>query len=326
MSRRRALGAALAVLGGGALGGCGAGTDATAKRWLNRRLYIATGNTTRVFYQIGGGYADIITAHVPGYEATAEPTNAAVDNIRRVTHGDADIALTFADAAADAVSGRTPFAGAAQPIQALARIYSSYTHVIVRTEAKIKSLAELRGRRVSTSTKGSGSENVAQRVLAAAGIDPELDIARIALSLPETVKGMKNGTLDAMFWTAGLPTLGITDLTTAMRDKVAFLPVAGLLPVLRKTYGQAYAPATIAKAVYGLPTDVPTISVASMIVVRDNLPESLAYDLTRVLFEYQDDLAKAHPEGGNFTRDAARSTDPVPLHAGARRFLGAPPR
>src|SRR6266508_1701285 len=125
----------------------------------------------------------------------------------RMTFADADIALTFADAAADAVTGRGPFTATPLPIRALARIYNSHVQVIVRT----------------------GTGNVALRLLAASGVQPDKDITRLSQSLPVTVKGMKHGAIDAMFWTAGLPTLGISDLMGAMRDKVVFLPVAHLL-------------------------------------------------------------------------------------------------
>src|SRR5436190_2118870 len=87
ISRRRALRGAVTALAAGLLGGCGAQRDEAVLRWHHGRLYMATGNTTGVFYQFGGGYADIISRHVDGYEVTAEPTGAAVDNIRRVTRG-----------------------------------------------------------------------------------------------------------------------------------------------------------------------------------------------------------------------------------------------
>jgi TRAP transporter TAXI family solute receptor len=322
LSRRAVLGAAAGTVA--ALAGCAAPRDQTRDRWHDGRLYLATGNTTGVFYQIGGGYADVITKHLPGYEATAEPTNAAVENIRRLARGDADIALTFADAAADAVTGRGPFADTPQPIQALARIYNSYVHVIARTGTGIRDIKDMRGHRISTGSPGSGTENVALRLLAASGVQPDRDITRLSQSLPSTVKGMKGGTIDAMFWTAGLPTLGISDLMGAMRDKVVFLPVAPLLPELRREYGEAYTPAAIARTVYGQSADVPTIAVASLVIVGTDLPEPLGFDLTRLLFTYQDDLAKAHPEGRNFTRTAAPQTEPVPLHPGARRYYAGP--
>jgi uncharacterized protein len=319
VTRRGVLGGAVGIVTA-ALAGCGPPRGSAADRWHDGRLYLATGNTTGVFYQIGGGYADVITKYLPGYEATAEPTNAAVENIRRLARGDADIALTFADAAADAVTGRGPFADTPQPIRALARIYNSYVHVIARTGTGIRAIKDMRGHRISTGSPGSGTENVALRLLTTCGVHPDRDVTRLSQSLPVTVKGMKSGTIDAMFWTAGLPTLGISDLMSAMRDKVVFLPVAQLLPDLRSEYGEAYTPAAIARTVYGQNADVPTIAVASLVIVGADLPEPLAFDLTRLLFEHQDDLARAHPEGRNFTHAAATQTEPVPLHPGARRY------
>jgi TRAP transporter TAXI family solute receptor len=321
-SRRGLLGAAAGSLLAGGLSACATHRDTgtPAGPWHHGRLYLATGNTTGVFYQIGGGYADIITAHLPGYEATAEPTNAAVDNIRRLVRGDADIAFTFADAAADAVRGRPPFAGTPQRIVALARIYNSYTHVIARTGTGVRGVSDLRGRRISTGSPGSGSELVALRVLSAAGLDPDRDVRRQALSLPETVKAMRAGSLDAMFWTGGLPAIGISDLLRTVPDRLVFLPVVDLLPGLRKEYGDAYSPATIGRGAYGQPADVPTIAVGSMVTVLPELPDDLAYQLTRLLFDYQNELAAAHPEGHNYTREAAPHTEPVPLHPGAHRY------
>ncbi len=305
-----------------AFSGCGAARNGEPEaRWHSGRLYVATGNTTGVFYQFGGGYADIISRHVAGYQATAEPTNGAVENVIRVMRGDCEIGLTFADVAVDAGAGRDPFAGQPQPVLAVARVYTQYTQVIAQKGVNAATLLDLRGRRISTGTSGSGTSNVAARLLRAAGLDPEKDITRLPLSLPETVSGMRRGNVDALFFTSGLPTLGITELMNAMGDKVVFLPVADVLPQLSRLYGAAYSPATIAKSVYGLPSDVPTVAVGAMIVVSPEMPDGLAFDVTRVLFEFQSDLAQAHPEGRNFTKESAHLTYPVPLHPGARRYF-----
>jgi uncharacterized protein len=324
ISRRRVLGNALAALAAGVLAGCGAGREDAMQRWHDGRLYIATGNTTGVFYQFGGGYADIISRHLEGYEATAEPTGAAVDNIRRVARGDADIALTFADGAADAAQGRGAFLNSPQRIQSLARVYQGYVHLVARSAAGVRTLADLRGKRVSTGSPESGTDFVARRLLAAAGIDPESDLHRQALSLPVTVQRMKDATLDAMFFTGGLPVVGITELLAATPGLV-FIPVASMLSNLRKDFGDVYTPATIPGPTYGLSADVATIAVPNLIIVGPDLPDALGYDLTRLLFDFQDELAKAHPEGRNFTRAAGRDTDPVPLHLGARRYYDAGP-
>ncbi|WP_283135078.1 TAXI family TRAP transporter solute-binding subunit [Rhizohabitans arisaemae] len=306
------------------LAACGGERRSSADPGLYKggRLSIATGNTTGVYYQLGGGYADLITRNLSGYQVTAEATGASVENIQRVVRGDADIAFTLADAASDAATGKGAFTGR-QPIRALARIYTNYTHVIARTDARIRSVADMKGKRVSTGSPNSGTENIALRLLKAAGLNPESDIRKQALSLPETVQGIKDGTLDALFWSGGLPTGGITDLTTSLKDAVVFVPIDDLLPKLVAEYGPVYQAADLKRDVYGAAQDVPTVAVPNLLIVSDRMPAKLAGDLTRVLFAHQADLVKVHPEAGNISRQEAPKTDPVDLHDGARQFYGA---
>ncbi|SCL68005.1 hypothetical protein GA0070606_4687 [Micromonospora citrea] len=302
-----------------AAAGCGA-EDEGPQPWHGGRIFLATGNTTGVYYQLGGGYADIISRHLPGYEARAEPTGASVENINRLASGDMEIAFSLADTAADAAQGRGAFEGQPQRVRALARVYSNYTHVIVRVDAKIGKLSELRGKRVSTGSPKSGTDIVAGRLLTAAGLDPDRDVRRATLSLPETVKRMRAGTLDAMFFAGGLPTPGVADLLASAPGKFALLPIADLIEPLTAKYGAVYTTAELPKEVYKTRRGTPTVTVANIILVSADMPDQLAYDLTRLLFTYQADLVSVHPEGGNFTRQSAAGTDPIPLHPGAARF------
>ncbi|WP_199537369.1 TAXI family TRAP transporter solute-binding subunit [Spongiactinospora gelatinilytica] len=312
---------ALLVAGCGSTGGTG-GTGGAAL-YKGGRLSIATGNTTGVYYQLGGGYADLVGRFVPGYQATAETTAASVENIQRVARGDSDIAFTLADAAADAVQGKNGFSGP-QPIRALARLYANHTHVIARTDAGIGSVAAMRGKRVSIGSPNSGTEVIARRLLTAAGIDPRTGIAAQSLSLPETVQGMKDGTLDAFFWSGGLPTGGVTDLTVSMGDKVTFVPLNDLLPRLRAQYGEVYQAAPLKKEVYDTPADVPGIAVPNLLIVSTEMPDALATSLTALLFDHRADLTKVHPEAANIVRAEAQKTTPVPLHPGAERYFAKP--
>lgn len=319
MIRRRALAAGLAALL--AVAGCtNSGASSEGDAWHGGRIFVATGNTTGVYYQLGGGYADIITRHLPGYEARAEPTGASGENISRVANGDMQIAFSLADTAADAIQGSGAFNQQPHKVLALARIYSNYTHVIVRKSAKISSMAKLRDKRVSTGSPKSGTDMLAGRLLEAAGLDPESDIRRQRISLPETVKGMRDGTLDAMFFSGGLPTPGIKDLMIGSPGKFEFLAIADLLEPLSAKYGPVYAVGELPKEAYHTTDNVQTIVVPNILLVSPEMPEQLAFDLTRLLFQYQHELTAVHPEGRNFDRRSAAVTDPILLHPGAKRY------
>lgn len=316
---RRPLRLVAALLLAALLPGCG-GADTGPRAWHDGRIFLATGNTTGVYYQLGGGYADLISRHLPGYEARAEPTGASVENITRLAGGDMEIAFSLADTAADAVSGRGAFDGQPQPVRALARVYSNYTHVIVRAGGKIDSFADLRGKRISTGSPRSGTDIIAGRLLTAGGIDPDRDIQRLNLSLPETVQRMRAGTLDGMFFSGGLPTPGIKDLLSSAPGVFRLLPLTELAEPLAARYGSVYTTAVLPKEVYGTPAPTPTITVANVILVAADMPDQLAYDLTRVLFTWQGELIKVHPEAANFTRESASASQPIPLHPGAVRY------
>ncbi|MGC9670457.1 TAXI family TRAP transporter solute-binding subunit [Planosporangium sp. 12N6] len=325
--RPRRLAVGLVVLLGAVSGlaGCGQ-SDTGARTWHDGQLFLATGNTTGTFYQLGGGYADLISKYLPGYEVRAEPTGASGENVARLTSGDMEIALCNGDTAADIVNARgtsptsAPAGGQQHTIRALARLYRNTMNVVVRADEKIQTMADLRGKRVSTSSLNSGTDVLAGRMLEAAGLNPDADVQRLRLSLPDTVAGMKAGTVDALFFTGGLPTPGITDLLDSAPDRFVLMSTGELVEPLSIKYGSVYSSATIPKDVYKTPTDVTTIVVPTMLLVTDDMPDDLAYQLTKVLFEHQAELAKVHPEGGNFDRANGQYTQPVPLHPGAQRY------
>ena len=318
MTRTRTL-VALLLAAALALAGCGGDRGGSSEGGDGGRLSIATGNTTGVYYQLGGGLARLVGQHVEGYTATAEATGASVENIQRVVKGDSDVAFTLADSAADAATGRAGFQGV-QPIRALARIYTNYTQVVVRADSGITDIASMAGKAVSTGSPNSGTEVIALRLLEAAGLDPATDVRRQRLSLPESVQAMKDGTVQALFWSGGLPTSGITDLTTSLRGEVRFLDLSDSLADMQRQYGDVYQRADIDAATYDQPAGVTTIGVPNLLVVRDTMDDDLARDLTALLFEHRTELAQVHPEAENIDRQTAPETDPVPLHTGAQAY------
>ncbi|MGH4018319.1 MAG: TAXI family TRAP transporter solute-binding subunit [Pseudonocardiaceae bacterium] len=301
----------------------GAGCEITA----DRRIAVATGNTGGVYYVLGGAFAEAVSAATGGkLKATAAETGASVQNIQQVVAGNYQVAFSLADTASDAVNGTGSFAGSPQPIRALARLYPNFSQVVVRADAGISTLADLRGKRVSTGSPKSGTEVIASRMLRAAGLNPATDLAAQRLDIGTSVDGMKDGTVDAMFFSGGLPTPNITDLFTSLGDQVRLLDTSAVLNPLQEI-NPVYDVATIPASTYPGATDTPTIVVPNLLVVPENLDQATACVLTKTLFERKADLVTVNPAAEDITLQQARQTDPVPLHPGAKQALdtlGAP--
>jgi TRAP transporter TAXI family solute receptor len=281
------------------------------------RISIATGNTTGVYYALGNAYALQIKANTADkVQATAAETGASVQNIQQLVAGDYQVAFSLFDSATDAVQGKASFEGKKQPVQALARLYDNYTHVVVRAGAGINSVADMKGKRISTGSPKSGTEVIAQRLLKAAGVDPDKDITPQRLDLTKTVDGMKDGSIDGFVWSGGLPTPGVTDLFTTVGDKVKFIDITPLLSKMRVS-NEAYQQGTIPAATYKMGADTPTIVVPNVLLVKDDLDANLACVLTKTLFDKRDELLKANAAAKGISLDNARKTDPVPLHRGS---------
>jgi uncharacterized protein len=314
-----------------AAAGCGGKQDAvstdtgaavTCAVQDNVRIGIATGNATGVYFALGNAYANQIGTTGGGkVKATAAETGASVQNIQQLVAGEFDVAFSLADSAADAVDGTGSFQQR-QPVRALSRIHTNYTQVIVRTSAGIKDVAGLRGKRVSTGSPKSGTEVIADRILTAAGLDPARDIQAQRLDLTKTVDGVKDGSIDALFWSGGLPTPGITDLLTTAGAQVAFLDITPVLAELQKI-NPVYEAATIPAATYTTPAEIKTIAVPNLLLVRENLDADVACVLTKALFEKKAQLEAASAAAKEITLQTARDTAPVPLHRGAAAALDA---
>jgi TRAP transporter TAXI family solute receptor len=286
------------------------------------QITIATGNATGVYYALGGGLASLISAETP-IKATAAETGASVQNIQQLVAGEYNIAFSLADTAADAVAGTGAFTEP-QPIQALARIYTNYTHVVVSKASGITTMADFRGKRISTGSPKSGTEVIANRLLQAAGLNPETDVLPQRLELGKTVDAMKDGSIDGFVWSGGLPTGGVTDLFTSMGDAVQFVDVSGLLPAM-KEINPVYAVGTVPAAAYGTPADVATIVVPNVLLVRDDFPSGNACAITKLIFDKKAELEKVHVAAKELDPKIAVDTAPVELAPGAKTALEQTP-
>ncbi|MDP6370930.1 MAG: TAXI family TRAP transporter solute-binding subunit [Vicinamibacterales bacterium] len=293
--------------------------QAGSTTWLS----VATGGTGGVYYPYGGGIAKVISDHLEDVEATAEVTAGTVDNLKFLNDRSADIAFALADSLSDAVAGEGIFSEFGRvPARSLAVLYSNYTHIATLADTGVERISDLRGRVVSTGAPGSGTEIIAFRVLEAAGLDPNADVTRQSLGASQSVDALKDGKIDAFFWSGGLPTGAVLDLATTPRMTLRLVPSDDVLPALQAKYGDTvYHEVIVPQSAYpDLEADVPVVGVANVLAVHESMPDDLAYDIIRVLFERRSELAAIHAEAENLTLESAVVGSPTPYHAGAIRY------
>ena len=288
-----------------------------------KQLSIATGGTGGVYYPLGGGFGNILGKELPGVTATAQVTGGSVANLQLIGSGKADLCFTQVDAAWDAVNGLDKFAGGKLPIRALAVMYPNYMHVVTVEGTGIDKVEDLKGKRVSTGSPGSATEVFAFRVIEAAGLDKDKDMRRERLGVAESVNAVKDKKIDAFFFVVGLPTSSITDLAATPNTKIKVLDHAQYLDKMLAKYGNIYAAGTIPKTTYaGMDADAKGITVWNIMAVNASTDEQLAYDLTRLMLEKQNDLALVHKEALNIKAEWQTSDRAgVPWHPGALKYF-----
>ncbi|AIA75091.1 TAXI family TRAP transporter solute-binding subunit [Halomonas sp. XH26] len=285
-----------------------------------QQLSIATGGTGGVYYPIGGGFAEMINNHIEGAQATAEVTGASVENMGLIMRGDADLALALADTVYQAYNGSGDFDGRQiENTRALASVYPNAVQLVTLAESDIETIADLAGKRVSVGAPGSGTELNARAVLEANGISYE-DFTPQRLNFNETADAIRDGDIDAGFWSVGPPTSSILNLA-ATRD-IRLIGLSDEEVANAQEAEAVFAPYELAAGMYdGMDESVQTIGVPNVLVVNSDMDEELAYQLTQLLFENTDELIAVHPAANDTTIEFTMNSTPVPLHPGAIRYF-----
>jgi TRAP transporter TAXI family solute receptor len=303
-------------------GATAAGSAASPGAGGTEQLTIATGGTGGVYFPLGGGLAIELNENIDGVSASAQETSASVDNMRLIGTGGADIAFVLGDTAADAVEGRADFEGGPIAACTLGMIYSNFTQVVTSSDTGITSIEGLRGKRVSLGAPGSGTEIIALRILEAAGIDPDADITRSQLLVDETVQGLGDGTIDAGFWSGGLPTGALVEYANG--GKMVLLPTAEYTDALATKYGPFYVERDIPAATYpNQAAAVPSIIVPNVLVVNTSMSADLQQQITQVLFEQKADLVAVHPAAGELDAATAGDVEFMDVCPGAQAYYDA---
>jgi len=283
-------------------------------------IAIGTGGAAGTYYPLGGAMAEIWNKNIKGMNATAQTTGASIANINLLRENKVDIIFVQNDVAFYALNGIELLKDKAyKDLRGLACLYDETVQLVALAESGIKTVADLKGKRVSVGAAGSGVEANARQILEAAGLTYN-DIKVQYLSFAESASNLKDGNIDAAFTTAGYPTAAIQDLGASR--KITIVPIDGdVVAKLRKQWA-FYTVTTIPANTYqGVSTDVKTVSVKSMLAVSSKLPADTVYQLLKTIYANTDRLVAAHKQGANIKLETAKDGMSIPLHVGAEKFF-----
>lgn len=287
-----------------------------------KQYTIATGTVTGTYYPIGIGIAQAANNGSTGFNMSVEATGASVANCRLLQNRSVDFALVQTDVAYSAVNGQRDFTtqGKLGNIEGVACLYPETIQIITLANSGIKNVADLKGRNVVMGDRGSGSWFNAIQILTAYGLN-ESDVKPSATKLAQAAEMMKNGQVDAAFWTGGAPTGAITDLATT--NDIYIVPISGTARDSLMNVSSFYAKYTLPANTYrGLTSPTETVTVMSMLVVNKDVTTDEVYTLCKAMYDSNNAINKyPHAVAKNITKTNALIGMSVPLHPGAKKYF-----
>lgn len=309
---RHRIAAVAAVLLLAVLSGC----TGRAADWSDDRYAITGGGHDGVYDAYGTQLATELARSLD-VRVSAVESAGSVDNLLRVSAGEALIGFAQGDAAADAVAGVGAFAEPL-PVRAVARLYDEYLHVVVRRDSDIDDMTDLEGRTVSLGAENSGVHVIAARVLDAADVDIS-SVSDPRLDLAASISALERSEIDGFFWVGGVPTPGIAELAESTPVRLLTVEQTWVNEV-NERYSHAYRPSDLPVGLYGLEESESTMAVPNYLVTAESTPDAIVTDVLGVLFDSRTRIADRVPAAALLDRTQAIFTGPVPLHPGAVEY------
>ena len=293
-------------------------TSNSAKAQSAEFINILTGGTAGVYYPLGSALTKIYGDNIKGSKVQVQVTKASVENLNLLQEGKGEIAFVLGDSAKDAWAGNEDagFKNKLDKLRIIGAIYPNYVQIVASKGSNIKTLADLKGKRISVGAAKSGTELNARAVLAAAGMSYK-DLGKVEyLPFAESVELIKNRQLDATLQSAGLGVASLKDLANSVEINVVAVPA----DVVKKM-GAPFIPGTIPAETYkGQTTAVSTTAIVNYLVTRKDVSDATAYQMTKLFYENLPALVAAHSAAKDINVKDAASNPPLPLHPGAAKY------
>jgi hypothetical protein len=274
------------------------------------------GSIGGTFYSIGAGLCEVLRRY-GGIPIEAEPTGGGIENVELTADGKAILGLTQSDIALHAFRGTGPFQTPHPKLRAVCGAGSLDLWILVPAAAEVRSLADLKGRRIAMGAAGGESAVISRALLTAAGCG-EGDYVPQYLSISNAVEGLKSGEIDAIFYLARGPGSALVDLSRTMR--IRLLPVDGpTADAVVRSHPYWYACLLPAEQLENVAEEVPSLGISCLLVTHQDVPESVVYTITRTILDHIEEVNGGSPGGAGWTRENARRELPIPRHPGAER-------
>ncbi|MDO5719546.1 MAG: TAXI family TRAP transporter solute-binding subunit [Actinomycetaceae bacterium] len=280
---------------------------------------IVAGGTSGPYYQIGATMAQVLKDEL-GADSSVQATGASVENITLLTTGKAEIAFAMGDATRQAVEGTGPFSDkeGLSDLKAITALYPNFVQIVTTEQSGIKSVEDMKGKRIGVGDQNSGVELNAQMILDAHGMTYD-DIDEDYLSYADAIDQMKNGQVDAAFVTSGLPNSSVMDLVTSHDVVIVPIEGEGMKNLLEKY--PFFKENAVPGGTYDQEEDVPTASIINQLLVSPDLSDDQVYAITKALFENLDTIHQAHQAAKQITLDSVEDGLAVDLHPGAVKYF-----
>ncbi|MCL5045683.1 MAG: TAXI family TRAP transporter solute-binding subunit [Actinobacteria bacterium] len=285
-------------------------------------MVFATGGTGGTYYPFGGAIAKVWKDKIPGLNATIQATGGSVENVRLLGKKEVELAFSQNDTAYQGYNGLEAFKEKNEKItnfSALGSLYPEAIQIVVRADSNIKTIADLKGKKVAVGAAGSGTEASARQIFGIYGLDyrTRKDLEPFYLNFAESAQQFKDKHIDAVYLVTGVPAAPLQDITTS--TEIRLLEVTDFDKV--KAAYPFYAPLTINGGTYkGQMADAQTVTLLATILVRNDVDPDLVYKMTKVLFEEKDEIAKGHAKGKQLDLQKALQGIAIPIHPGSQKY------
>jgi TRAP transporter TAXI family solute receptor len=288
---------------------------------------IVSGGTGGVWYPLGGAISGIISQKVPNTEANSEATTAAIDNLKLLAAGRAGMAFCYDYHVVWANEGKVVGLTGKHDVRMVLGFYEQPLHIVTMEGTGVKTILDLKGKRVSVGAPNSGTEEQADYVLKALGIDLKKDFSREQLGVSESVAALKDGKIQAMFWSGAVPTASIIDLASTPGQKMVLVPVDGEIreKIFKANPGVFHKSAFKKGAYSGVDGDVPAIAITAVLAAMDKFPQDKMYQIVKAIFDSKMELSAVWKGANDMTPDTAvNQVTPDALkylHPGAAQYF-----